>query len=255
MRYRVILSYDGSKFNGWQIQNEAPSVQESLQKSLSTLLGSETAVTGAGRTDSRVNAINYAAHFDAPDGIDTAQLCYKLNAILPAGIVAHEVSETPAGFHARFDAKSRQYMYFLNRRRDPFAEKFSYRFSFPIDVEAMNEAARMIVGTRDFSCFEKVGGNNKTSICTVTEAYWKTYTPDHMELMGYPGAEGDYLVFTISADRFLRNMVRAVVGTLLEIGRGKRPVSWMQEVLSSGDRCAAGDSVPGHALFLTKVDY
>ena len=254
MRYRITLSYDGSDFSGWQIQPNGPSIQESLQKALSTLLKEEISVTGAGRTDAGVNAINYVAHFDAARAFDTAAIGYKINAMMPPGIIVHGISETSPDFNSRFDAESREYMYFLNRKKDPFAERFSYRFTYPLDVEAMNKAASYILGTRDFSCFEKTGGNNKTSICTVTEASWKSYTPDHVRLMGYPSGE-DYLVFTVRADRFLRNMVRAIVGTPLEIGRGKHDPQWMKEVLDSHDRCAAGDSVPGHALFLTEIKY
>jgi len=254
MRYKVKISYDGSAFCGWQIQNDAPSVQESLQKALSTLLGETIAVTGAGRTDTGVNAIGYYAHFDtAETRPDARELCYKLNAILPAGIVVHEVVSDVGEFHSRFDAKARTYMYFIHHGKDPFIANRSWRLDWPLDIEAMNKAASMLLGTKDFSCFEKTGGNNKTSICTISKAEWRTYTPDHVALMGFPA--GEYLVFTITADRFLRNMVRAIVGTLVDIGRGKKPVEWMSEVLASKDRRAAGESVPGHALFLTHIDY
>ena len=256
MRYRINLSYDGSSFCGWQIQNSAPSVQEKVQDALGILLKEEVTLTGAGRTDTMVNAIGYAAHFDTAEAIpDVRSLGYKINAILPKGIIVHSIEKCPDDFHARFSATSREYMYFLHRKKDPFLEKYSYRCSYPLDVEAMNKAAGMILGTKDFSCFEKTGGANKTSICTVTKAVWETYTPDHVRLMGYPAEDGDYLVFTVRADRFLRNMVRAIVGTLIEIGRGKHSPEWMEEVLQSKDRCSAGESVPGHALFLKEVDY
>ncbi len=132
---------------------------------------------------------------------------------------------------------------------------YSYLYTFPIDVEKMNRAATLLLGRHDFSCFEKVGSDNKTSICTVTKAVWEPYTPDHVKLLGYPAEEGDYLVFTISADRFLRNMVRAVVGSLLDIGRGRRDEDWMASLVQGGTRSDAGESVPGHALFLCKVEY
>jgi len=255
MRYKVILSYDGAAFSGWQVQKNAASIQESLEKGLSVLLGGDISVTGAGRTDAGVNAISYVAHFDAEPDLDTVHLGYKLNAILPSGIVVHDIQETDEEFHARFSAVSRSYMYFVNRKRDPFAERFSYRVGYPIDIERMNAAAERLLGTRDFSCFEKTGGNNKTSICTITFARWETYVPDHVRMAGYPAGDGDYLVFRITADRFLRNMVRAIVGTLIDIGRGRHPVEWIDEVLESGDRCMAGDSVPGKALFLSEVKY
>ena len=271
MRYRVKLSYDGQEFCGWQIQPDAATVQETLEKALSTLLGAPVSVTGAGRTDSRVNAIGYVAHFDSEAAVDTEMLGYKLNAILPRGIVVHGVAAADGDFHARFGATRREYTYFIHRIKDPFVEKFSWRCSYPLDVDAMNEAAKYLLGRHDFRCFEKVGADNKTSICTVTEAFWHSYKPTHADLMGYRGAvarsgrpedEPDYLYFRISADRFLRNMVRAIVGTLIEVGRGKRsPEEFAALILppgttaSSPGRCAAGESVPGHALFLSEVNY
>ena len=256
MRYKIILSYDGSDFCGWQMQNDAKTIQECLQGALSTLLKEEIAVTGAGRTDSKVNAINYAAHFDTSvQDLDAAGFGYKINAILPHGIKVHDIVPVAPDFHSRFDARQSEYKYFIHRKKDPFMGRYSYQYTFPLDVEAMNEAAGYLLGTHDFSCFEKVGSDNKTSICTVTAARWDTYTPDHVRLMGYPCEEGDYLVFTIRADRFLRNMVRAVVGSLLEIGRGRRDKEWMATLVMGGSRSEAGESVPGNSLFLTKVEY
>ena len=255
MRYLIRLSYDGTAFCGWQIQNQAPSVQESLQTALAVLLKRDVAVTGAGRTDTGVHAVGYAAHFDADDlgGIEPDQLGYKLNAILPRGITVHSIVPASPDFHARFDAVRREYTYFVHRGKDPFIAAWSLREDRPLDVDAMNRAAALLLGTHDFSCFEKTGGNNKTSVCTVFEARWTPYEPTHAALLGFP-AEG-YLYFRVAADRFLRNMVRAIVGTLLEIGRGKQAPEWMQDVLASRDRGVAGESVPGHALFLNKVDY
>ena len=256
MRYKITLSYDGSRFCGWQIQNDAITVQECLQNALSTLLKEETAVTGAGRTDSKVNAISYVAHFEtAARDLDAVDFGYKINAILPHGIVVHSIVPAAPDFHARFDARMREYKYFIHRRKDPFMNGYSYLYTFRIDVEKMNEAAALLLGEHDFSCFEKVGSDNKTSICKVSYARWETYTPGHVSLMGYPAPEDDYLVFTIRADRFLRNMVRAVVGSLLEIGRGRHDLAWMEGLLQGGTRSDAGESVPGHALFLTKVEY
>ncbi len=257
MRYRIRLSYDGSSFCGWQIQNNARTVQGELKKALTTLTGTPVQVTGAGRTDSDVNAINYIAHFELPDEVrmEAAHLRYKLNAILPKEIAIHEVSGTEEDFHARFDAKSREYHYFIHFCKDPFCEKYSYRMRYPLDIEKMNEAARHLLGEHDFSCFEKVGGNNATSICTVTEAEWSTYRPTHAGLMDYPCEDGDYIVFRIRANRFLRNMVRAVVGSLIEVGRGKKEPSWIASLIESGSRSDAGSSVPGNALFFTGAEY
>ena len=257
MRYKIRLSYDGKAFCGWQIQNNARTLQGELEKALSTLLGSPVQVTGAGRTDSDVNAIGYIAHFDVPDevSVEAAHLCYKLNAMLPREMAVHEVSVASEDFHARFDARMREYHYFIHFRKDPFCEKYSYRMRYPLDLDKMNEAAEHLLGEHDFSCFEKVGGNNATSICTVTEAVWKTYRPMHADMMGFPCEEGDYIVFRIRANRFLRNMVRAVVGSLIEVGRGKKEPSWIAQLIESGSRSDAGSSVPGNALFFTGAEY
>ncbi len=257
MRYIIRLSYDGSAFCGWQVQSNDRTVQGDLEKALGMLAGTPVPVTGAGRTDSEVNAINYVAHFELPDkvSIDAEQLCYKLNAILPREVAVHEVCEASGEFHARFDAKSREYHYFIHFRKDPFCEKYSYRMRYPLDMNLMNEAAGHLLGEHDFSCFEKTGGNNATSICTVTEARWEAYKPTHVSLMGFPYSEGDYIVFKIRANRFLRNMVRAVVGSLIEVGRGKREPSWIAELISRGTRSDAGSSVPGKALFFSGAEY
>jgi len=273
MRYLVKLSYNGADFCGWQIQPDAPSVQQALESALSTLLHTPVAVTGAGRTDTGVNAIGYVAHFDAAGELDTHQLCYKLNAILPRSVVIHEIAPAAPDFHARFDATRREYTYFLHRVKDPFVDAFSYLYTFPgVDFDRMNEAAQALLGQHDFRCFEKTGADSKTSLCTVSEAAWHRYTPTHLQLTGREGGE-DYWYFRIAADRFLRNMVRAVVGTLLEVGRGKRTVADFQSLVlpvssSAGSdssfagltgespaRSLAGESVPGKALFLSEVRY
>lgn len=257
MRYIIRLSYDGSAFCGWQIQNNDRTIQGDLEKALQTLTGSPIQVTGAGRTDSEVNAINYIAHFDLPDKVRTeaAQLCYKLNAILPHQITVHEISQSEEEFHARFDARSREYHYFIHFCKDPFCEKFSYRMRHSLDMGRMNEAAAYLLGEHDFRCFEKTGGNNATSICTITEAGWSTYRPTHVELMRYPYNDGDYIVFRIKANRFLRNMVRAIVGSLIEVGRGKRDPEWIKELIDGGSRSDAGTSVPGKGLFFSGAEY
>lgn len=186
MKYRLRLSYNGSAFSGWQIQPNAPSVQECIQHVLSILLNEEITVTGAGRTDTKVNAINYVAHFatTSSEAVKTDWLSYKLNAMLPKGITIHEVACADENFHARFDARSREYKYFLHRKKDPFVEQFSYFCPFSLDIDAMNKAAAFLPGTHDFRCFEKIGGNNKTSICTITDARWEIWTPDHVRMMG-----------------------------------------------------------------------
>ena len=253
MRYFLCLSYDGSAFYGWQIQPSAPSVQQCLESTLSRLLGRPVSVTGAGRTDTAVNAANYVAHFDW-DGIlpfEASDFTYKLNAMLPREVVVHSVSEVADDLHARFSARRREYTYFIHRKKDPFVRAFSWQCGYPsLDFEAMNQACQYLLGTHDFSCFEKTGTDNKTSICTVYDAYWKPYVPSHIQVMG---GEGEYWFFRIAADRFLRNMVRATVGTLIEVGRGKHDPEWVAELIKNGSRGDAGESVPGNALFLNKV--
>lgn len=257
MRYSIRLSYNGAGFSGWQIQPNGASVQEHLQNALSLVLGEEIAVTGAGRTDAGVNAVNYVAHFDVskPPRLEPEALAYKLNAIVGKEITVHEICREKDDFHARFSAVYREYHYFLHTVKDPFMGQFSWHCRYRLDIGAMNEAAALLPGTRDFSCFEKKGGNNKTSICTVSKAVWEPYIPPHVSSLGYPAAPDSYLVFTIGADRFLRNMVRAVVGSLVDVGRGKRDPEWIKSLLDSGTRSDAGESVPGHALFLNKIEY
>lgn len=256
MRYRILLSYDGSAFNGWQIQNNAPSVQEYVQHAISILLKEELVLTGAGRTDTGVNAVNFTAHFDTCiPNLDANALGYKLNAILPKEIIVHEIVEAAPDFHSRFDARSREYHYFINRRKDPFMEKFSWQCGYELDLQSMNEAASYLTGTHDFSCFEKKGGSNKTSICTIEYAEWETYKPAHVSILGYRADENDYLVFKIRADRFLRNMVRAIVGSLIEVGRGKQKPEWIKTIIAGRDRSSAGESVPGKALFFNNAEY
>lgn len=243
MRYFLRLSYDGSAFSGWQIQNNAKSVQGELERALSIACGHTVEVVGAGRTDAGVSARGYIAHFDteSENAENASAFLYKLNAILAKEIVVDNICEVAPEAHARFDAISRSYEYRVHTAKDPFAVR-SLWFGFDLDADAMNEAAQRIIGRRDFSCFEKVGADNKTSICNVTACGWERIDDTH-------------LVFRITADRFLRNMVRAIVGTLLEIGRGRREIVWIDEVLASGDRGAAGQSVKGEPLCLCEVLY
>ena len=255
MRYFIELSYDGAAYCGWQRQPDAPSVQQALEKALSTLLRAEVEVVGAGRTDTGVNASFYVAHFDTTEAIDEGHIAHKLNAMLPHDIAIMRIYKVADDLHARFDAVEREYTYLLSLVKSPFRRYSAWICYYTLDVEKMNEAARLMLGEHDFSCFEKVGGNNTTSICTVTEAVWSTYRPDHVKMMGYPCEDGDYIVFKVRANRFLRNMVRAMVGSLIEVGRGKKDPSWIASLIESGSRSDAGSSVPGNALFFTGAQY
>ena len=270
MRYSLCLSYDGAAFCGWQIQPNAPSVQACLEGVLSRLLNTPVSVTGAGRTDTAVNAVNYVAHFDF-DGFlpfKASDFTYKLNAMLPREVVVLSVTPVADDWHARFSARRREYTYFIHRQKDPFLRHYSWQCGYPeLDFQAMNTACQYLLGTHDFSCFEKTGGDNKTSICTVFDAFWAPYVPSHIQVMADKSAlqsplrqkecagASSYWYFRIAADRFLRNMVRATVGTLIEVGRGKHAPEWIAELIATGTRGDAGESVPGHALFLNKVGY
>ena len=270
MRYSICLSYDGAEFCGWQIQPSAPSVQQCLEGTLSRLLNRPVSVTGAGRTDTAVNACGYVAHFDIEGELPFTQadLCYKLNAILPRSVAVLQVLPAADDFHARFGARRREYTYFIHREKDPFVRHYSWQCGYPVlDFDAMNSACQYLLGTHDFSCFEKTGTDVKTSVCTIYEAFWKPYTPVIPGLTGnpdptvIPGLTGNltkaenYWYFRVSADRFLRNMVRAIVGSLVEVGRGKQKPEWIADLIATGTRGDAGESVPGHALFLSKVLY
>ncbi len=242
MRFFVSLSYNGKSFCGWQIQENAISVQETVENAFSIILGGKISLTGAGRTDTGVNAACYFAHFDTDCEIkEPESLLYKINAILPVDVAVFNLYRVADSAHARFDATSRKYVYRLHNVKDPFAT-FSYFYKFPLNIEAMNRGAGYLTGTHDFSSFEKIGGGNKTSICTISKAIWSSDDNHHFK-------------FEITADRFLRNMVRAIVGTLLEVGRGRQTPDWVESVMNKKDRCAAGQSVPGEALFLQDITY
>lgn len=259
MRYFITLSYDGTNYHGWQIQPNGVSVQETVQKALSTLLRQPMEIVGAGRTDAGVHASMMVAHFDwnplsSADGdgkLDCAQLVYKLNKILPPDIAIQKVEMVDDDMHARFSATSRTYHYFVHLQKDPFERAYSWRLPYKVDVSMMNEAAKLLLGEHDFTSFSKTNTDTKTNICTVTHALW---TPVSISQQRTSDDVGAYM-FTITANRFLRNMVRAVVGTLLEIGRGKMSIEEFQKVIEQKDRCKAGESVPGNALFLVDIKY
>lgn len=250
MRYFITLSYDGSAYHGWQIQPNGTSVQETLQQALSTLLRTSIEVVGAGRTDAGVHATMMVAHFDFPTSedevcavpLDYAQLTYKLNKILPPDIAVQQVRPVADDMHARFSATLRTYHYFVHLRKNPFRRRYSWQLYGDIDFQRMNEAASTLLEYRDFTSFSKVNTDTKTNECIITEAHW-----DELE----PGVWR----FTISANRFLRNMVRAIVGTLIEVGRGKLSIEDFRQVIEQKDRCSAGESVPGNALFLVDIKY
>lgn len=245
MRYFVTLSYDGAAYCGWQRQPNAPSVQQTLERALSTLLREPVEVVGAGRTDTGVNASYYVAHFDSEQGVrDCAQLVYKLNLILPHDVAVESVRQVRADAHARFDATEREYTYYLSQRKNPFRRHSAWQYYVPLDVGRMNEAARALVEYDDFTTFAKLNSNNKTNICRVVWAEWQRSAEDEA-----------LLIFTIRADRFLRNMIRAIVGTLVDVGRGRYTVEEFREILHSRDLSRSSAGAPAVGLFLSDVRY
>lgn len=240
MRYFIYLSYDGARYHGWQIQPNGSSVQEVLGKALSTLLHESIEVTGAGRTDAGVNASLMVAHFDTEHTADN-QLAYRLNKFLPQDIAIHKIVPVKPEAHARFSATSRTYHYYVITAKSPF-EPYAYRFPQPLDFDKMNEAAKALFDYIDFTSFSKLHTDVKTNNCRIMAAQWEQVSPIKWK-------------FTITADRFLRNMVRAIVGTLLDVGRGVLTLEQFREIIEKKDRCSAGMSVSGNALFLADITY
>ena len=244
MRYAIELSYDGGAYCGWQRQTDAATVQESLEKALSTLLRQSTEVVGAGRTDTGVSASYYVAHFDSCQSVDCDHLKYKLNLILPHDIAVFAIRAVRDDFHARFDAVEREYTYYISQRKNPFRRHSAWQYYVPLDVERMNEAAKALLEWDDFTSFAKLNSNNKTNICDVRYAEWRRDAEDE-----------SLLVFTIRADRFLRNMIRALVGTLVDVGRGKLSVEEFRNILHAKDLSLSSSSAPAQGLFLSNVRY
>lgn len=255
-RYFITLSYDGTNYHGWQIQPNGMSVEERLREALSTLLRQPVETVGAGRTDAGVHARKMVAHFDfepseeappAPDvmdaqGLDCQQFAYRLNRLLPRDIAVHGVELVDSDMHARFSATSRTYHYYIHTLKDPFVSAYSCEMHYPLDFDAMNKAAEWLLTQEDFASFCKAGADVKTTLCTLTHACWHRLSDTSWR-------------FEITANRFLRNMVRAVVGTLVEVGRGRITFEEFQRIVSTHSRSAAGESMPAHALFLVDVKY
>ncbi len=245
MRYFIELSYDGAAYCGWQRQPDALTVQQTLEQGLSTLLREPIEVVGAGRTDTGVNASYYVAHFDCEKGVENcAQLVYKLNLILPHDVAIKSVRKVKEEAHARFDAIEREYTYYISQRKNPFRRYSAWQYYVPLDIERMNEAAAKLLEYDDFTSFAKLNSNNKTNICHVVRADWRRADDD-----------ADLLIFTIRADRFLRNMIRAIVGTLVDVGRGRYTVDDFERILHSRDLSLSSAGAPAVGLFLSDVKY
>lgn len=243
-RYFLRFSYDGSQYHGWQIQPNNTSVQEVMTKILRRIFEDDLSLVGAGRTDAGVHALNMMAHFDTAVEIpDLSAMAHKLDGMMPADISVSSLRKVRPDAHARFDALSRTYHYRFSLSKNPFLRAYATRLSVCPDVDAMNRAAKVLFEYTDFTSFSKLHTDVKTNNCRIMQAFW-----DYRE-------EEQCLVFSIQADRFLRNMVRAIVGTLLEVGRHKMDEAGFRRVIESKDRCAAGTSVPAQGLILTDVAY
>lgn len=241
-RYFLQLSFKGTNYHGWQIQPNAVSVQEVMEKSLSILLREKIAVVGAGRTDAGVHASYFVLHFDSEnENIITDKLVFSLNNYLPGDIAVQKIWKVKSDVHARFSAVSRTYKYFISTVKDPFQTEKSYKYTGKLDINKMNEAATVLSDYEDFTSFSRLHSDVKTNNCKIFRAEWIK--------------ENDQLVFTIQADRFLRNMVRAIVGTLLEVGKGKLSVDDFRNIIELKDRGSAGTSAPAAGLFLVDIEY
>lgn len=240
-RFFIQIRYKGTNYHGWQIQPNANSVQAEINKALSTIFQEEINVTGAGRTDTGVHARKFFAHFDTLQLFDPEEKCFKLNCILPTDISCSKIEKVDNDCHARFSATERTYEYWITPKKNPFLIDGAYFFNQSLDVEEMNVAANILIQKTDFSCFSKSNTDTLTNDCDVRYAKWEL--------------KNDILVFTISSDRFLRNMVRAIVGTLMEVGLGKILSSEIENIIASKDRGKAGTSVPAHGLYLTDIKY
>jgi tRNA pseudouridine38-40 synthase len=241
-RYFIKLAYKGTHYHGWQIQENAHTVQAELNEKISLMLGESVNMVGCGRTDTGVHAREFYAHFDISKKLDQLDsLAFKLNGFLPEDIVIFKIFEVPTDFHARFDAQRRTYKYYVSQRKNPFSSGQSFYYHAQLDVIKMNEACEILYDYSDFTSFSKLHTQTKTNHCTIYKASWER--------------EGDALIFTIQADRFLRNMVRAIVGTMMEIGSGELEANELHRIIEAKDRSDAGFSVPAEGLFLEKIDY
>ena len=243
MRFFITLSYDGTRYHGWQVQPNGPSVQEKLQWALSTILRQDIQVTGAGRTDAGVHARMMVAHFDVETMVYELQdLTYKLNRLLPQDIAIQKMESVSDEMHARFSATSRTYHYYIHTVKDPFLRAYSCELHYPLEFQLMNEAAAILMTYEDFGAFCKAHADVKTTLCHITAAQWHQTSPSSW-------------YFEITANRFLRNMVRAVVGTLIDVGRGRLSLDDFRKVVEGKRRTEAGESMPANALFLEEVKY
>lgn len=241
LRYFMKLAYSGSNYCGWQRQPNEPSVQQTIEEKLSMVLNTPTSVLGCGRTDSGVHATNFTLHFETSRTVDIPRLVHQLNATLPADIAIYDIFVVPDDWHARFTAKERSYEYHIHYKKSPFMQQRSWLMKNKLNQDAMQQACTYLIGEQDFTSFAKVHSDVNNHICFIKEARWE---------FNEEGA-----IFHITANRFLRNMVRAIVGTLVQIGENKLTAESMKEIITKQNRGAAGKSVPAHGLYLTNITY
>jgi len=242
-RYFIFISYKGTSYHGWQAQPNSVTVQKILDDSLSVVLNEKISTFGAGRTDTGVHATFFCAHFDSlsPDLLSVKNLIYRLNQYLPPDISVNSLRKVFPDANARYSAISRTYKYYISSTKDPFFDSSSWHLYGDIDLERMNKACSILYNHTDFTSFSKLHSGAKTNICRIYDANWEE--------------TGNRLVFTIKADRFLRNMVRAIVGTMVDVGFGKKDIREFEDIILSKDRCRAGKSAPAKGLFLVDIEY
>lgn len=242
-RYFIFISFRGTSFHGWQIQPNAVTIQEKMEEALSVILGEKINLTGSGRTDTGVHAVLFVAHFESsiPDIEKNEKIIYRLNSILPADIAVSSIKKVRGDAHARFSAISRTYKYYITEKKDPFSTEFSWYLPGKKDIKALNNSCEILLAYSDFKSFCRLHSDNKTTICRIFEAKWEK--------------ENTKLVFTIRADRFLRNMVRAIVGTMIRTGMNKMSLEEFEGIIQARDRNKAGQSAVAQGLFLVKIEY
>ncbi|MCQ2328965.1 MAG: tRNA pseudouridine(38-40) synthase TruA [Paludibacteraceae bacterium] len=241
MRYFVIFDYDGGQYCGWQKQPNGETIQSVMEKAFETILRDEISLTGAGRTDAGVHAKNMVAHFDFDGDFDCEQLAKRLNSLLPKDIAIREIKHVDSEAHARFDAKKRKYEYHILRKKNPFYRDYSCAIYYPLDIEIMNKGAEKLIGRKDFQSFSKVHTDVNNYYCEIYKAFWEE--------------RDDQMIFTIEANRFLRGMVRAIVGTLVDLGAGRINLEDLDKIIDSHDRCSAGQAMDAKGLFFVGAKY
>lgn len=239
--YKIIVEYDGSEYSGWQIQPNSRTIQEEIRNAIKTIIKEDVNLIGSGRTDSGVHALGQAANFKCEGTLELGKFIYSLNAILPKSIAIRDAEEVPEEFHARFDARKRKYLYLITKKKSPFYYKYSYFYTKNLDISGLNKITPELIGKKDFKSFAKESDENSGTECEIYSAFWSE--------------KRDFCIFSIEANRFLRGMVRTIVGTMLEMERKGLNKDYLREIIFSREREKAGMAVPPNGLFLYKVRY